>query len=92
MKISHLDLERAVAGAKPETIERFFIQRTLPNKHAVAPAWVDARIDMNIDGCTIHDQALMVCERLQEAKYFPDGVELRVIRRTITIETEVVGK
>lgn len=92
MKISALDLQWAVAGAKPKVIERFFVQRTLLDERAEGPVWVDARIDVNMDGCTSLDQALTTIERLQEGKYFPDRVELRVIRRTVTVVTEVVER
>lgn len=90
MKISPLDLEWAVAGAKPKVIEKFFIQRTLLDERADGPIWIDARIDVNMDGCTTHDQALMTIERLQKGKHFSDKVELRIVRRIVTIETEVV--
>lgn len=90
MRISPLDLEWAVAGAKPKVVERFFIQRTLLDEHADGPVWVDARIDVNMDGCTTRDQALTTIERLRKGEHFSDRIELRVIRRTFTIETEVV--
>ena len=97
MRISPLDLERATVGAEPRVIERFFIQRTHEGDldqrrnpfRRPRSIWADARIDVNTDGCVSHDQALTTIERLYSGEFYPSSVKLRVIRRTLTIETEV---
>lgn len=93
MRISPLDLERAAVGTEPRVIERFFIQRTHEgdvDERRKSSKWADARIDVNMDGCVTHDQALTTVERLYSGQHFPSWVKLRVIRRTCTIKTEVV--
>ncbi len=92
MRISPLRLGWSSPEARPLVIEKYFIQRTLLEEHADGPVWVDARIDANEEGLPTPGHADELVRRLQETEHFSDKITLRVIRRTVTIEAEVVVK
>ena len=92
MRISPLDMEWAQPGL-PMTAEKFFVQKTSVMKTAKGSRiiWGDAYVDGNVQGFDNHDQATGCMRRLIEGHHYGGGVQLRVVRRTCTIETEVVA-
>jgi hypothetical protein len=90
MQINPSTLEWAHPGSSPVVVEKFFIQRTHYDKKRDVLTWGDARIDVNTQGSDTSDAAIAVLDRLVEGEFYPKDVYLRIIRRTCTIETEVV--
>ena len=91
MKISALETEHARPG-EILVAERFFVQLTSVMKTSEGPRvyWRDADVDGNWDGFESVERGQGVRESLLRSHHYGGGVQLRVIKRTCTVETEVV--
>jgi hypothetical protein len=91
MKISALETEHAQPGGDPLVSEKFFVQLTSVMKTSEGPRvyWRDADVDGNWDGFDSIERVQGVRESLIRSHHYGGGVQLRVIKRTCTVETEI---
>ncbi len=92
MRINPLEIERAQPGSEPLVTEKFFVQKKsmLKTSGRLRVYWHDADVDGNWAGFDSIERVRKVQERLIKGCTYGRGVQLRVIKRTCTVETEVM--
>jgi len=96
MRINKMDLERSVPeGKEPLVVERWFIQRLVrlqtecrSDDAAFWHHWIDGALDCNINGLESEGAGWTHLEAVQSYEEYR-GCS-RLIKRTITVEAEVV--
>ncbi len=89
MKIGPMQLEHAVPG-HPLVVEKYFIQRTVRGPVvAEGDYWVDGVLDVNINGIPTLERAREALDRTKG--HYRKYTKLRIVKRTCTVETEVVA-
>ena len=91
MRINPLEIEQAQPGSEPLVTEKFFVQKKsmLKSPERVRVYWHDADVDGNWAGFDSIERVRKVQERLIKNHHYGRRVQLRVIKRTCTVETEV---
>ncbi len=88
MKIGAMKLEHAVPGNNV-TVEKYYIQRAVRGPVvADGDYWVDAVLDVNIDGIPTLEQAREALKRTRG--HYRKYTKLRIVKRICVVETEVV--
>lgn len=89
MTVSRADVERVQPNGKPLVVEKYFIQvqrERVYRKGETVIYWADARLDCNMTGTESLEWAKGHLPYVKDHHYAP----CRVIKRTFTIEAEVV--
>jgi len=87
MKVGTLHWENAYPDGEM-VVERYFLQRNCSSIHC-PPLWGDVYpLDVNVDGVLSLETAQRILGGIRS--HFRKGTQLRIVKRTCTVETEVV--